>query len=49
MMLKHTSLTVNEIARRVGFENDNYFYRVFKKKYGETPTEYRNKYKNTLE
>jgi two-component system response regulator YesN len=49
MMLKHTSLTVNEIARRVGFENDNYFYRVFKKKYGETPTEYRNKHKNTLE
>lgn len=46
MMLKHTDMNVSEIARRVGFENDNYFYRVFKKKYGETPSEYRNHYKN---
>ena len=41
MMLRHTDMTVCEIAGKVGFENDNYFYRVFKKLYGETPTEYR--------
>lgn len=46
MMLKHTDMSVSKIARRVGFETDNYFYRVFKKKYGETPSEYRNHYKN---
>ena len=43
MMLKHTDLSVREIARSVGFEADNYFYRVFKKRYGMTPTEYREK------
>lgn len=48
MMLKHTEMTVNEIAHAAGFENDNYFYRVFKDRYGDTPTEYRNKYKSTL-
>ena len=42
MMLKYTDMTVSEIARAVGFENDNYFYRVFKEKSGMTPTEYRN-------
>ena len=42
MMLKHTDMTVGEIARTVGFDNDNYFYRVFKEKRGMTPTEYRN-------
>ncbi len=41
MMLKHTNMTVGEIARRVGFENYNYFYKVFKTKYGLTPIEYR--------
>ncbi len=30
-----------EIARMVGYENANYFTRVFKKKTGMTPTEYR--------
>lgn len=42
MMLRHTDITVSAIARTVGFENDNYFYRVFKEKYGSTPNEYRN-------
>ncbi len=41
MMLKHTDMTVSEIARKVGFENDNYFYRVFKESFGKTPNEYR--------
>ena len=41
MMLKHTEMPISEIARKVGFDNDNYFYRIFKKKYGKTPSEYR--------
>lgn len=41
MMLKHTDMTVCEIARKAGFENDNYFYKVFKEEHGETPSEYR--------
>lgn len=42
MMLRHTDMTVADIARRVGYDSDNYFYRVFKRKYGLTPVEYRN-------
>ena len=42
MMLKHTDLSVLRIAQKVGFENENYFFRVFKQKYGKTPNEYRN-------
>ena len=41
MMLKHTKMNVSDIARSVGYENYNYFYRVFKKKYGVTPAVYR--------
>ena len=48
MMLKHTDMTVREIAHSVGFDNDNYFCKVFKKKYNETPTEYRNNQKSRL-
>ncbi len=43
MMLKYTDLTVSEIAKKVGFQNDNYFYRVFGERYGETPGAYRMK------
>ena len=46
MMLKHTEMTVSEIARAVGFESDNYFYKVFKERQGLTPNEYRNEQKN---
>lgn len=41
MMLKHTDMTVTAIARSVGFDNDNYFYKVFRESYGLTPNEYR--------
>ncbi len=41
MMLKHTEMTVTEISHAVGFDNDNYFYRVFKERFGITPNEYR--------
>lgn len=35
------SYTLNEIAKMVGFANDNYFGKVFKRNKGITPTQYR--------
>jgi AraC-like DNA-binding protein len=40
-MLRETSMTVAEIATRAGFESEFYFSRIFKKKTGQTPSEYR--------
>ena len=42
-LLDNTSFTVNEISEKVGFANTNYFYTSFKKYYGVSPTEWRNK------
>ncbi|SKA75383.1 transcriptional regulator, AraC family [Caloramator quimbayensis] len=40
-LLETTDLTVAEIAERVGFSNNNYFYTAFKKFYGVSPNQYR--------
>lgn len=40
-LLKETQLGVDEIIERIGWENKKYFFTVFKKKFGTTPTEYR--------
>lgn len=40
-LLDHTEMTVNEISDEVGFTNSSYFYIVFKKNMGCTPTQYR--------
>ncbi|AVX30324.1 transcriptional regulator, AraC family [Carboxydocella thermautotrophica] len=40
-LLEETSLTVKEIAIKVGFENYNYFYTAFKKYYGLSPNQFR--------
>lgn len=42
-LLKDTNNSVVDIARSVGFEDSQYFFRVFKKVKGVTPLEYRNK------
>ncbi len=42
-LLKLSSKTVIEVARQTGFNNVTYFNRLFKKRFGKTPTEYRNK------
>ena len=39
--LLETHKAVLEIASECGFENLSYFNRIFKKKYGITPREYR--------
>jgi AraC-like DNA-binding protein len=41
MYLEHQDLTVAEIMEKVGFGNESYFYRLFKRQYGTTPKEYR--------
>lgn len=40
-LLKETDMTVNEISDEVGFTNSSYFYIVFKKNIGCTPSQYR--------
>lgn len=43
IMLKNTKLTVSEVASRCGFDDSNYFSRIFKKHMGCSPTLYRTK------
>lgn len=40
-MLEKTELSVDSIIFSVGYENTSYFYRIFREKYGVTPSEYR--------
>jgi len=44
-LLAHTELPIQEIASESGFEELNYFSKVFKKYTGLSPTSYRKKYK----
>ncbi|WP_178023682.1 response regulator [uncultured Paenibacillus sp.] len=39
--LLHTELPVHEIGQRVGFINDNYFIKIFKRLTQQTPSKYR--------
>ncbi len=41
-LLKNTSMTVENIADSVGYQNVEHFNRLFKKKYGMTPVQFRN-------
>lgn len=40
-MLSSTDLPISEISEYVGYLDNNYFVKVFKKQYGMTPSEYR--------
>jgi len=44
-LLETTDLSVSEIATMLGFEDSNYFSRLFKKLTGENTTSYRKKLK----
>lgn len=44
-LLNRTDQNISEIAYSVGFADIPYFNRCFKKEYGITPAEYRNKYR----
>ena len=41
-LLKESAYPIEEIAAYVGYLDNNYFVKVLKKKYGLTPSEYRN-------
>ncbi len=40
-LLEKTNMTVGEITCKIGIENENYFYTLFKKNVGMTPKQYR--------
>jgi len=40
-LLTKTQLTISEVAQKVGFDDINYFSRLFKRSYDMTPREYR--------
>lgn len=40
-MLLHTDMTVTEISEKIGLSNQNYFFTLFKKHSGLTPTQFR--------
>lgn len=42
-MLEQPTVNIKEIGRAVGYEDSNYFAKVFKRVAGQSPTEYRNK------
>jgi two-component system, response regulator YesN len=46
-LLRTTSLKTFEIAEKVGYAEPNYFSYSFKKKFGVSPSEYRNSFKTT--
>lgn len=41
--LLHTDLSVKEIISELGYENESFFRKVFKEKYGDNPLHYRKK------
>lgn len=40
-LLRNTDLSIKEITASVGYNDQNYFSRIFRNKYGVTPTEFR--------
>ena len=40
-LMEETDLSVNQVIERLGYQNKTYFYRIFREKFGKTPTEYR--------
>lgn len=49
MLLLESDLSIEEIVAAVGYENQSYFYRQFKARYGMTPRKYRLEHKNDPE
>lgn len=42
-LLKSTNLPISTIVQSIGYENQTYFYKIFKEKYDNTPKQYRDK------
>lgn len=47
-LLENTNLTIDAIINEIGYVNNSYFYKIFKKKFGCTPIEYRNNIKENV-
>ncbi|MDR0538876.1 MAG: AraC family transcriptional regulator [Spirochaetaceae bacterium] len=47
-LISGTAMYVNEIAEECGYQDVNYFIRLFKRKYGKTPGKYRDAVKTPL-
>lgn len=45
-MLECSAKTINDIAEETGFTDASYFTKMFKSAFGETPKEYRNRFKD---
>ncbi|MDL2301081.1 AraC family transcriptional regulator [Lachnospiraceae bacterium OttesenSCG-928-D06] len=43
-LLRSSSSTIQDISSYVGYQDNNYFIKVFKRHHGTTPSEYRNRY-----
>jgi len=43
-LLEQNKINVSQISYKVGFNNPKYFSKCFQKKFGETPTQYLNKF-----
>lgn len=43
-LLEQNKINISQISYKVGFNNPKYFSKCFQKKFGETPTEYLNKF-----
>ena len=41
ILLIKSELSISQIINELNFETENYFYRVFRKRYGTTPLKYR--------
>lgn len=44
--MRTTNMSISEISYQVGIDDPRYFSRCFKQKFGETPSDYKNKYQN---
>ena len=45
-LLEQNKINISQISYKVGFNNPKYFSKCFQKKFGETPTQYLNKFSN---
>ena len=43
-LLKDKNVKISSIPQQIGFKSYSYFTKVFQQEFGETPTDYRNKY-----
>ena len=48
-LLEQNKINISEICYSVGFRSPKYFGQLFKKKFGKSPSEYKNKFSAILE